>query len=262
MRYAKYAKILRHATVRSHLWHSMDENAICVYYFFIHLFLSSQLKYIIIFKFSHSFSASPSLLSHTLFFSLLPFCSILFPFMNHEPPPISSLPSQKFHHHWSIKSHSPVFSPLFSPFFALFSLIYDLICQETETAQAHHWSLTHFATKRNSSVKDTVAGSENFHQWRRQRRLSSFDCRSWKVTNTEGGERKKCLGVCLALTHPKCLSVCPIQFMILVYIVINFIIDLVDLGCGFVPISLVVFFFEVVLVDVGSCQWWLSVLLQ
>ena len=42
----------------------------------------------------------------------------------------------------------------------------------------------------------------------------------------------------------------------------NFIIDLVDLGCGFVPISLVVFFFEVVLVDVGSCQWWLSVLLQ
>ena len=46
--------------------------------------------------------------------------------------------------------------------------------------------------------------------------------------------------------------------MILVYIVINFIIDLVDLGCGFVPISLVVFFFEVVLVDVGLCRWWLS----
>ena len=172
-------------------------------------------------------------------------------------------PSHKFHHHWSIKSPSPVFFfSLFSPFFALSSLIYDLIHRETETAQARHWSLTHFATKRNSSVKDTVAGSENFHQWRRQRRLSSFDCRSWKVTNTEGGERKKCLGVCLALTHPKCLSVCPIQFMILVYIVINFIIDLVDLGCGFVPISLVVFFFEVVLVDVGSCQWWLSVLLQ
>ena len=34
-------------------------------------------------------------------------------------------------------------------------------------------------------------------------------------------------------------------------------------GCGFVPISLVVFFFfEVVLVDVGLCRWWLSVLLR
>ena len=197
MRYAKCAKILKHTTIRSHLWHNMDENAICVYYFFIHLSLSSQLKYIIIFMFSHSFSASPSLLSHTFFFSLLPFCFILFPF-NHEPPPISSLPSHKFHHHWSIKSHSLVFSPLFSPFFALFSLIYDLICRETETAQARHWSLTHFATKRNSSVKDMVVGSENFHQrqWRRQ--LSWSNCRSWKVTNTKGGEKKKCPGVCLA----------------------------------------------------------------
>ena len=70
--------------------------------------------------------------------------------------------------------------------------------RETETAQAHHWSLTHFATKRNSSVKDTVAGSENFHQrqWRRQ--LSWSNCRSWKVTNAKGGEKKKCPGVCLA----------------------------------------------------------------
>ena len=37
-------------------------------------------------------------------------------------------------------------------------------------------------------------------------------------------------------------------------------------GCGFVPISLVVFylffFFEVALVDVGLCRWWLSVLLR
>ena len=114
MRCAKCAKILRHATVRSHLWHSLDENAICVYYFFIHLSLSSQLKYIIIFTFSHSFFASPSPFSHTLFFSLLPFFSILFSFMNHEPPPISSLPSHKFHHHWSILSPSPVFPPLFS----------------------------------------------------------------------------------------------------------------------------------------------------
>ena len=37
-------------------------------------------------------------------------------------------------------------------------------------------------------------------------------------------------------------------------------------GCGFVLISLIVFFFsffffEVALVDVGLCRWWLSVLL-
>ena len=43
---------------------------------------------------------------------------------------------------------------------------------EKETTQARYWSLTHFATKRNSSVKDTVAESENFHQRQRQRRLS------------------------------------------------------------------------------------------
>ena len=99
MRCAECAKILRHATVCSHLWHGTDENAICVYYFFIHLSLLSRLKYIIIFTFSRSFSASPSPLTHTPFFSLLPFCFILVPFMNHEPPPISSLPSHKFHHH-------------------------------------------------------------------------------------------------------------------------------------------------------------------
>ena len=67
--------------------------------------------------------------------------------------------------------------------------------RETETAQARHWSLTHFVTKRNSSVKDTVAGSENFHQRWRRRRLSWSDCRSWEVTNTEGGEKKK-KGLC------------------------------------------------------------------
>ena len=38
-------------------------------------------------------------------------------------------------------------------------------------------------------------------------------------------------------------------------------------GCGFVPIYLVMcvcvcFFFETVLVDVGLCRWWLSVLLR
>ena len=88
---------------------------------FIHFSLSSRLKYIIIFTFSHSFSTSSYPLSLSLFFSPLPFCSILFPFMNHELPSISSLPSHKFHHHWSIKSPSPVF---FSPFFR--SLLTDL----------------------------------------------------------------------------------------------------------------------------------------
>ena len=63
--------------------------------------------------------------------------------------------------------------------------------RETETAQARHWSLTHFTTKRNSSVKDTVAGSENFHQ--RRRRLSWSDCRSWKV-HWRRREKKK--GLC------------------------------------------------------------------
>ena len=112
--FAKCQKILRHATVCSHLWHDTDENSICVYYFFIHLSRSSQLKYIFIFMFSHTFTASPSPLLHTLFFSPLPFFSILFQFMNNEPPPISSLPFHKFRHHWSIKSPSPVFFP---PFF-------------------------------------------------------------------------------------------------------------------------------------------------
>ena len=65
------AKIMRHATVRSHFLKRMDENAIYVYYYFIHLFLSSRLKYKFIFTFSQSFSASPSPLSHALFFSLL-----------------------------------------------------------------------------------------------------------------------------------------------------------------------------------------------
>ena len=51
--------------------------------------------------------------------------------------------------------------------------------RETETAQACHWSLTHFATKRNSSVKDTVAESENFHQQRRRRRFGMWVCLIW-----------------------------------------------------------------------------------
>ena len=191
MRCAICAKIMRHATIRSHFLKRMDENAIYVYYYFIHLSLSSRLKYKSIFTFSHSFSASPSPLSHALFFSLLlyslpiheswattdflsiisqilpsliyeirftDFFSQLFsPFflsllsvlwsdtlnrfsssqsrqfaVQSKPSSISSLPSHKFHHHWSIKSPSPVFSP---PFFTLSSLFYDLI---------HRISLVHF----------------------------------------------------------------------------------------------------------------------
>ena len=93
--------------------------------------------------------------------------------------------------------------------------------RETKTAQAHHWSLTHFATKRNSSVKNTVAGSENFHQQRRWRRFGMWVCLIW-------------------------LMGCGL---------LNFIIDLVDLGCGFVWFGGCRF---VPMVDVGLCRWWMS----
>ena len=41
IRYAKCAKIIEHATVRSHFLERTDENAISVYWFFIHRSLSS-----------------------------------------------------------------------------------------------------------------------------------------------------------------------------------------------------------------------------
>ena len=41
IRYAKCAKIIEHATVRSHFLERTDENAISVYWFFIHHSLSS-----------------------------------------------------------------------------------------------------------------------------------------------------------------------------------------------------------------------------
>ena len=68
--------------------------------------------------------------------------------------------------------------------------------RETETAQAHHWSLTHFAMKRNSSVKDTVAGSENFHQRRRRRRrrFGIWVCLIWWMWVCAGGGRRCCCG--------------------------------------------------------------------
>ena len=83
-------------------------------------------------------------------------------------------------------------------------------CQETEIAQARHWSLTHFAMKRNSNVKDTVAESENFHQWRRQRRLSWSNCRSREVTNIKGGEKKKKKkkSQCMSSLNPPKMSWC------------------------------------------------------
>ena len=38
---------------------------------------------------------------------------------------------------------------------------------------------THFAMKRNSNVKDTVAGSENFHQRRQRWRFGMWVCLFW-----------------------------------------------------------------------------------
>ena len=69
----------------------------------------------LIFSFNYSvFTTSISTLPYSFFFPL-PFCSILFPFMNmsHHRFPL--------YHHWSIKSPSPVFFPLL---FALSSLFY------------------------------------------------------------------------------------------------------------------------------------------
>ena len=106
---------LQHATIESQICHGMDRCGIWIYYFFYSSFSLISL------------SSSPSAIHRLIstlpysFFFPLPFCSILFSFMNHEPPPISSLPSHKFHHHESIKSPSPVFPPFL---FALSSLFY------------------------------------------------------------------------------------------------------------------------------------------
>ena len=57
MRCVKSQKFLRHATISSYLWHGMDEYGICVFYFLIHLSLSShRLKYLFIFSLCHSLS--------------------------------------------------------------------------------------------------------------------------------------------------------------------------------------------------------------
>ena len=77
---------------------------------FLFLFLS---RISLIFSFSYSvFTTSISTLPYSFFFPL-PFCSILFPFMNmsHHWFPL--------YHHWSIKSPSSVFFPLLSSLFYL-----------------------------------------------------------------------------------------------------------------------------------------------
>ena len=58
IRCAKYAKIMEHATVRSHFWKRTDENVISVYSFFIHLSLTS---FITLFFWSFLFSLRHSL---------------------------------------------------------------------------------------------------------------------------------------------------------------------------------------------------------
>ena len=73
MRCVKCQKIMKHATLYSHLWHGTDQNDIWYLLVFIQLSLSSQLKYLFIFTFSHTFTASPSPLSQT-------FCSPFFLF--------------------------------------------------------------------------------------------------------------------------------------------------------------------------------------
>ena len=71
IRCAKCAKIIEHATLRSHFWKRMDPNAISIYCFFIHLSLSSLTTLFLFFFSPLSFFLrhSPSLFS--LFFLLI-----------------------------------------------------------------------------------------------------------------------------------------------------------------------------------------------
>ena len=62
------------------------------------LFFYSSFSLISLLSSPSAFHRLISTLPYSFFFPL-PFCSILFPFMNYEPPSISSLPSHKFHHH-------------------------------------------------------------------------------------------------------------------------------------------------------------------
>ena len=131
MRCAKCAKILRHATVRSHLWHSLDENAICVYYFFYSSFSPISIK---IYHHLHVQSLIFCFSISTLPYSfLLPSSLFLYSLLIHESwattdflSTISQIPPSLIY----IISFTG-FSP---PFFALSSLTYDLIRRETETA--------------------------------------------------------------------------------------------------------------------------------
>ena len=111
MRYAICAKNLRHITVRFHFWHGMDWNAIYVYYYFIRLSLSSQLKYNFIFHVQPLlFCFTISTLPHSF---LLPFALFCFTLPSFSLPYSLQLP---LYHHWSIKIR---FTGFFFPFFLL-----------------------------------------------------------------------------------------------------------------------------------------------
>ena len=90
-----------------------------------------------------------------------PFCSILFPFMNHEPPPISSLSSHKFYHHWSMKSGSPIFFPTFSPFFlSLLSVLWFDTLNRFSSSQSRR-----FAVQSEPSSISSLPSHKFHHHW-------------------------------------------------------------------------------------------------
>ena len=114
---AKCAKYLAFGTFERADDSALRTNNGIWFIIFLFIFLSHpNYNITFIFSFSHKFTASISTLPYSFFFTL-PFCSILFPFMNHEPPshkwPLSTI-SQIPSSHWSIKSPSPVFFPFYS----------------------------------------------------------------------------------------------------------------------------------------------------
>ena len=132
MRCAICAENLRHATVYFHFWHVTAEMP---FSFIIILFviLSHPIKiYNQSFTFSHSFFASPSALSHTLFFSHCSYMLHTAIFLSPILPSTSSLSSLIYKN----QVHRFFFS-LFPKFFlALFSLFYDLIYRIGSSSQS------------------------------------------------------------------------------------------------------------------------------
>ena len=94
IRCAKYAKIMKHATVRSHFWERTDENAISIYSFFIHLSLTSLITlffWSFLFSLRHSLSLpfQSSLLKISLIFAqdlLSPHLAVNLHSLRHRPP--------------------------------------------------------------------------------------------------------------------------------------------------------------------------------